>query len=191
MIKIHQLGLKKLSRSTVIMGAIVSVVPMVLAAPGLAQNICRPQASIPPNENVDRQVPESNSLTNRTNPNNRLNSVVQLPLPENQTQVAANVGLTAGKVNIMLKNNTNAPITYQVLGNTPPRTLLGRQEIVLRELPAPVSIPIYRQDGGLLLVTPRASDRFGMLEVNLDETNNFSSQQSALTIDNQGRVLLN
>ncbi|MBW4622018.1 MAG: hypothetical protein KME17_22020 [Cyanosarcina radialis HA8281-LM2] len=169
---------------------ILLVVMGGLVTPSLAQTICRPPTSTQPGQNSDRTA-EILTIPNSTTLNAPDSGVLQPPLPEEQMKAAANVELVGGKINVMLKNNTNAPLTYQVMGHTSTRTLLGRKAVVLQDLPAPVTINMNRNDGGLLVVTPAASDRPGMLNVTLDGTNTLSSQQSTISINNVGQVLLN
>jgi hypothetical protein len=162
-----------------------------LAAPSLAQTICRPQTSTQQGQSSDRPAAQILTVPNITTLNNPNNAVGRTPLPEEQMKAAANVELVGGKINVMLKNNTNAPLSYEVMGHTQVRTLLGQKEVLLQDLPAPVTININRNDGGLLVVTPVASNRSGMLNVTLDGTNTLNSQQSTMTINNVGQVLLN
>ncbi|MBD0390243.1 MAG: hypothetical protein ICV54_28025, partial [Nostoc sp. C3-bin3] len=98
----------------------------------------------------------------RTNVN-----VIQPPAPESRQSAIATITPTAGTVDVKLKNNTNAGISYQAIGQTQPRYLAGGQEFVLRGLPTPISITLVRQDGGLLKVMPMSTSE-GTLAVSLD-----------------------
>lgn len=124
---------------------------------------------------------------------------IQPPIPENRQsamsgdkplRVYATVRATAGTVNVKLKNNTNAGISFQAIGYTEPRYLKGGQEFVLQNLPTPVSITLVRQDGGLLKVMPLSTSQ-GTLAVSLDETTNFNNDQGVLRIQRDGQVFLN
>ncbi|WP_414513897.1 hypothetical protein [Nostoc sp. PCC 9305] len=121
----------------------------------------------------------------RTNVN-----VIQPPAPESRQSAIATITPTAGTVNVKLKNNTNAGISYQAIGQTQPRYLAGGQEFVLRNLPTPISITLVRQDGGLLKVMPTSTSE-GTLGVSLDETTNFDDNQGVLRIQKDGQVFLN
>ncbi|MBC1225167.1 hypothetical protein GNF10_20155 [Nostoc sp. UCD121] len=130
----------------------------------------------------------------RTNVN-----VIQPPAPESRQsamsndkplRVYATITPTAGTVDVKLKNNTNAGISYQAIGQTQPRYLAGGQEFVLRNLPTPISITLVRQDGGLLKVMPTSTSE-GTLAVSLDETTNFDDNQGVLRIQKDGQVFLN
>ncbi|MBE9104712.1 hypothetical protein IQ229_07075 [Nostoc cf. edaphicum LEGE 07299] len=123
----------------------------------------------------------------RTNVN-----VIQPPAPESRQSAIATITPTAGTVDVKLKNNTNAGISYQAIGQTQPRYLAGGQEFVLRNLPTPISITLVRQDGGLLKVMPMStSESEGTLAVSLDETTNFDDNQGVLRIQKDGQVFLN
>ncbi|MGH8001492.1 MAG: hypothetical protein ACREPR_19250 [Brasilonema sp.] len=131
--------------------------------------------------------------------NRRRSTVIQPPFPESRQsamsddkplRVYATITPTSGTVNVKLKNNTNAGISYQAIGQTQPRYLAGGQEFVLRALPTPISITLVRQDGGLLKVMPMSTSE-GTLSVSLDETTNFDNNQGVLRIQKDGQVFLN
>lgn len=114
------------------------------------------------------------------------------PLPEQQQPPSATVTPTDGKVSVKLVNATGANITYQVIGDTNQRTLAGKSDVMLQDLPTPVTVTFKRQDGGLLQVTPQASsEQSGMLEVTLAETTDLGTDKSAMRINSTGGVYLN
>jgi hypothetical protein len=115
---------------------------------------------------------------------------IQQPLPESQQSAIATVTPRAGTVDVKLKNNTNTPISYQVIGHTQTRYLPGGQEFVLKDLPTPVTITVVRQDSGLLKVIPTSTSE-GTIAVSLDETTNFGNNQGVLRIQNDGQVFWN
>ncbi|QFS50719.1 hypothetical protein [Nostoc sphaeroides] len=132
-------------------------------------------------------------------PMNGRGSVIQTPFPESRQsamsddkplRVYATITPTAGTVDVKLKNNTNAGISYQAIGQTQARYLAGGQEFVLRNLPTPISITLVRQDGGLLKVIPTSTSN-GTLAVSLDETTKFDDNQGVLRIQKDGQVFLN
>ncbi|MEP6542857.1 hypothetical protein NDI47_11830 [Microcoleus vaginatus GB1-A2] len=69
--------------------------------------------------------------------------------------------------------------------------LAGKAEIVLQNLPTPVTVKMVRVDGGLLKVIPMSSSEKGMLAVSIDETSNFGGNQGVLRIQPNGQVFLN
>ncbi|MBH8556100.1 hypothetical protein I8751_27930 [Nostocaceae cyanobacterium CENA357] len=113
-----------------------------------------------------------------------------IPAPESRQYAIANVTPTASTVDVKLKNNTNAGISYQAIGQTQPRYLAGGQEFTLQDLPTPISITLVRQDGGLLKVMPMSTSE-GTLAVSLDETTNLDNNQGVLRIQKDGQVFLN
>lgn len=117
-------------------------------------------------------------------------TVAQPPLPEARANAIASVMPMDGNVNVRLKNNTNALITYEAVGYTGRRSLPGGEEIVLRNLPVPVTITTVRQDEGLVDVTPVSSEQ-GVLEVSLNESKNLDDNAGALRIQKDGQVFLN
>jgi hypothetical protein len=112
----------------------------------------------------------------------------QRSLPEGQQPVLATIMPQMGKVGVMLKNATDAPITYQVLGNTQQRTLAGRGEIMLQALPVPTTLTFLRPDGGLVRVVPIANSQPGVLDVTLNGAMGLSDSQTTLRIQDSGKV---
>jgi hypothetical protein len=84
-----------------------------------------------------------------------------------------------------------AKVTYQVIGDTAPRSLQGRSDVMLKSLSTPITITFQREDGGFLLVTPQPSSQAGMLEVRFNETGDASEGRSAMRIQRNGSVFLN
>jgi uncharacterized protein YsxB (DUF464 family) len=117
--------------------------------------------------------------------------VIQPPLPETRSDAIANVMPMDGMVDVKLKNNTNAFISYEAVGHTQRRFLVAGEEIVLQDVPTPVTITTVRQDGGLLDVSPVSTSEAGMLEVSLDESTNLDDNLGALRIQKDGQVFLN
>jgi hypothetical protein len=150
-------------------------------------------AGCPPNAATLRMQPQRQTLGQPTvivvpiRPGVR---PIQPTIPENRQSAIATITPTAGTVNVKLKNNTNAGISFQAIGYTEPRYLAGGQEFVLQDLPTPVSITLVRQDGGLLKVMPMSNSQ-GTLAVSLDETTNFNNDQGVLRIQRDGQVFLN
>ncbi len=117
-------------------------------------------------------------------------SVIAPPLPEQQQSPIASVTPTNGQVSVRIKNDTNAAINYEVIGHTERRVLVGGQEVVLQNLPVPVTITTVRQDNGFVQVIP-VSTKSGMIEFSLDEQTNPSNEQSVIRIQQSGQVYLN
>jgi hypothetical protein len=109
------------------------------------------------------------------------------PLQTPSTRIA----LANGKVNVRLVNETAANITYQVIGDTAPRSLPGKSDVTLQALDAPVTVTFERQDSGQLIVTPQASSEPGSLEVRFNEATNAAQGRSAMRIERNGSVFLN
>ncbi|MBR8838747.1 MAG: hypothetical protein DSM106950_33275 [Stigonema ocellatum SAG 48.90 = DSM 106950] len=118
-------------------------------------------------------------------------SVIQTAPPQQQQAAVATVIPTDGKISVRLVNQTNAPISYQALGDTAPRTLQGKSDVVLQGLRIPATVTFYRQDHGLLMVTPQGSSQQGMLQLTLRETTDQAIDKSALRIEKNGAVYLN
>ncbi|WP_335093348.1 hypothetical protein [Nostoc sp.] len=115
----------------------------------------------------------------------------QQPLVEPRQAPSATIALINGMVNIRLVNNTAAKITFQVIGDTAPRSLEGKSDVTLQALKAPVTVTFERQDGGQLIVTPQGSSEPGSLEVTFKESTNATQGRSAMRIERNGSVFLN
>lgn len=104
---------------------------------------------------------------------------------------SATIALTNGRVNVRLVNDTAANVTFQVIGDTAPRSLQGKSDVTLQGLRAPVTVTFEREDGGQLIVTPQASSEPGSLEVTFNEATNAAQGRSAMRIERNGSVFLN
>lgn len=115
---------------------------------------------------------------------------VQPPLPEERSQPVASIAPMNGMATVQLTNNTNAIVTYEVIGDTQRRVLQGGGQAVLRGISLPATITAVRQDEGLLRMAPIRSAE-GVLEVSLDEETTLDSNQGVLRIQEDGQVFLN
>lgn len=141
----------------------------------------RSQPTSPPN---DQGTPSTSPQSEPTP-----GSVIQPPLPEEQQDPSAIVTPRNGMVSIRLVNETGANITYQVIDNTDQRSLQGKSNVMLQDLPIPVTLTFKRQDAGLLSVTPASSEP-GMLEVTFRETTDLGTDKSTMRIQEAGGVYL-
>jgi hypothetical protein len=116
--------------------------------------------------------------------------ITQPPFPAQQQPIAATITPNKSRVSIRLVNDSNAPISYQAIGDTALRTLPGRSFITLQGLKVPTTLTFFRQDRGLLMATPKLIPE-GMLELRLRETTNFTMDNTALRIEANGNVFLN
>lgn len=208
MYKHNQLCSIKVKKLRIILGSLLVSLPFIpsaaSAAPSSVLNPC-PRIYYEEPYNSTRIVPSGcppNSVTRllqEQTPAQLGNShgrssvaiPIQPPLPETRSNAIAKVMPMDGKVDVRLENNTNAKISYQAIGYTEPRILLGREAIVLRNLPTPVTVTVVRQDGGLLRVVPLSTSKQGVLEVSLDEAKSLGNNQGALRIQQDGQVFLN
>ncbi|MCC5645052.1 hypothetical protein LC607_19340 [Nostoc sp. CHAB 5824] len=113
------------------------------------------------------------------------------PLLQPRQTPSATIAVTNGRVNIRLVNDTAANVTYQVIGDTAPRSLQGKSDVTLQSLSAPVTVTFEREDGGQLTVTPQPSSEPGSLEVTFKEATNVVQGRSTLRIERNGSVFLN
>lgn len=116
--------------------------------------------------------------------------VPQPPLPEERSQAVARVEPVNGTVNVLLSNDTNAVVTYEVTGQTGRRYLSGGEEARLLNLTLPVTITAVRQDEGLLELIPVEAQE-GMLEFSIEEDVGLDDTQGVVRIQEDGQVFLN
>ncbi|NJR50301.1 MAG: hypothetical protein HC780_12760 [Leptolyngbyaceae cyanobacterium CSU_1_3] len=113
------------------------------------------------------------------------------PYPDQQFVPQARVALTGDRINVMLRNNTYASITYQVIGDTKPRTLAGRSTVMLQRLKMPLTLTLDRQDAGLLKVTSKVMAKMdNTVEFGLDTTTDLSTDATTLRIEKTGSVFI-
>ncbi|WP_414621295.1 hypothetical protein [Calothrix sp. CCY 0018] len=150
-------------------------------------------AGCPPNAATERWNKTGQAVDQSINVVAPVTSVkpVQPPLPENRANAIATIKPMMGKVSVMLKNDTNARISYQAVTHTQVRYLEGGEEVTLQDIPIPVTITMVREDKGLLRVMPMSTEEDGMLTVTLDEETKFDDNQGVLRIQEDGQVFLN
>lgn len=112
------------------------------------------------------------------------------PLPEESSNAIATVTPINGKVSVKLTNTTNTAITYEAIEYTERRTLAAKQEVVLKDLPAPVTLTLVRPDNGFIQIAATATTS-GLLEISLSEGKSLNEQQSAIRIQQNGKVFVN
>ena len=177
----------------VICGSLLAVVPAVCATTSRGANaltsVAIPVAQLNLSSSLISQVPSDGPGSPRESAP-PLTDPVAPPLPEQQKPPVAKVVPVDGKVNVKLVNQTYTNITYQAVGDTKPRTLAGRSDVTLKDLKTPVNITFQRPDRGLLRVSPQSPEA-GLLEVSLVEATNLSADSIAMTIQENGDVLLN
>ncbi len=113
------------------------------------------------------------------------------PLPAESSNAIATVAPINGKVSVKLKNNTNTAITYEAIEYTQRRTLTAKAEVVLKDLPTPVTLTLVRPDNGFIQIAATSANNSGLLEVSLSEGQTLNEQQSAIRIQQNGRVFVN
>lgn len=155
-----------------------------------------PDTSVTPQGSTTQSTPSQGNTYNQgasVNPQTSIGgTTTQTPLPSQQQAPSATIALANGRVNINLVNDTAATITYQLIGDTAPRTLPGKSNVMLQNINAPVTVTFEREDGGLLTVTPQpSSDQQGMLEVRLNEATDVAQDRKAMRIQEDGSIFLN
>jgi hypothetical protein len=155
----------------------------IAQAPSTPSGVLNPKPSIF-NEQLYRR---DRSPINTTDPS----APLVPPLPEESSNAIATVTPINGKVSVKLTNTTNTAITYEAIAYTDLRTLAPKTEIVLKDLPAPVTITLVRPDNGFIQIAATSLANSGLLEVSLSEAQALNEQQSTIRIQKSGSVLVN
>jgi hypothetical protein len=150
---------------------------------------CPPNAAtqrlIETGEQQDRALPSPTGPSEGSTP-------LQPPLPENRANAAATIALVNNSFDVQLSNNTNALVSYEVIGQTQRRYLQAGEEVLLQGIPAPATITFVRQDNGFVEAMPLSSAQPGLLTVSLDEdASPLDQTQGVLRIQDDGQVFLN
>lgn len=145
----------------------------------------------PPNAASPRDQASQLMNTQRTPVTSPSGNLIQPPLPEVRSDVVARIQPTNGTVDVRLKNNTDAVVSYQAIGHTDRRYMSGGEEVILQNLPTPVTITAVRQDEGWLKMMPISVDETGQLEVMFEQETTLDSNQGVLRIQEDGQVLVN
>jgi hypothetical protein len=116
-------------------------------------------------------------------------TMLQPPLSPPELAPIGTVQLQTGQVNVQLKNMTNTPITYAAVGHMPQRTLGAKADLLLQDLPTPVTLTFLRPDTGFVRVTMAANAESGALVLLLDEAMDLSNSQTSVRIQSDGDVL--
>lgn len=127
----------------------------------------------------------------RTPVNNTPSTPLVPPLPEESSEAIATVAPINGKVSVKLTNTTNTAITYEAIKYTEGRTLAAKTEVVLKDLPTPVTITLVRPDNGFVQIAATSAANSGLLEIYLSEGKTLNDQQSAIRIQQDGKVFVN
>lgn len=129
---------------------------------------------------------------NRNPPRTPTTLPVQPPLPEQRSQPVASVVPTNGTINMRLKNDTNVIVTYEAVQYTPRRSLRPGEEVLLRNVPVPVTVTFVRQDNGFVEVIPVNTPERELLSLTLDEdTTPLDRNQGVIRVQQNGQVFLN
>ncbi|MBW4664174.1 MAG: hypothetical protein KME01_08245 [Chroococcus sp. CMT-3BRIN-NPC107] len=123
--------------------------------------------------------------------NTEPNAPLVPPLPEENSEAIATVIPINGKVSVKLTNTTNTAITYEAIKYTEGRTLAAKGEVVLKDLPTPVTITLVRPDNGFIQIAATSVANSGLLEVSLSEGKALNDRQSAIIIQQSGKVFVN
>lgn len=135
-------------------------------------------------ESTGKPVKEEHPTTPSTSDPYPTEEPDQFPLP------SARVSPVDGMVTLRLINPSNILINYQVVGGSRELTLGERSQAELAGFGLPLTLTYQRQDGGLLLVFPRAVAP-GVLEVRFQPTSDFDKDTKSLNIPENGSVFLN
>lgn len=113
-----------------------------------------------------------------------------ISLPDSSNEVITSIKPQSGTINIRLENDTNATVSYQLVGHTGDRWLMGEEQVYLTGIPVPVTLTLVREDDGLLKVIPIGSDT-DELNITIEENLTFDDTQGVVRVQENGNVLIN
>ncbi|MCT7990922.1 hypothetical protein [Laspinema olomoucense] len=121
---------------------------------------------------------------------NKLQAQAQpMPLPQNVQMPVAYVPPGTAPVAVEIINSTNTPITYEAIGETGDRTLVGGEGAMLMDLQIPLTVTFERPDGGLIQAEPQVIAP-GEIRIYLTEANNLDSDITNMRIEPNGSMYL-
>ncbi|MGB3189079.1 MAG: hypothetical protein WBB43_06575 [Limnoraphis sp.] len=138
-------------------------------------------------ETNTRQM-EMDANTGQYKPSSRV-GVIQPPMPAAQMRTMGNINVNGSTVNVSLNNDTNANITYQVIGHTDDRLLSGGNEAELLNLPLPITITVLREDAGLIDIQDMMAED-GEVSFSLEEEGNLTGSEKTIRIQEDGTVFV-
>jgi hypothetical protein len=94
----------------------------------------------------------------------------------------------SGQITMRLKNTMQTMVNYQALGETGMRSLQSGEEILMQNLPLPITLTLNRADGGLVKVVPMSNEREGILGIAITEANGLSDSQLNILVQSEGQV---
>ncbi len=112
-----------------------------------------------------------------------------MPLPQNVQMPVAYVLPGNAPVAVEIINRTNTSITYEAIGETRDRTLVGGEEAMLMDLQIPLTVTFERPDGGLIQARPEIIAP-GEIRIYLDEAKSLDSDISNMRIEPNGNMYL-
>lgn len=113
--------------------------------------------------------------------------VIQPPMPSRQMRTMGNIAVDGDTVDVTLNNDTNAQVTYQVIGHTDDRILPGGNEAELLDIPLPVTITIIREDQGLIDIQNMLDEEEGV-QFTLQEEGDLTGSKKTIRIQEDGTV---
>lgn len=162
---------------------------LAIAQPAFAQVNLRPSIFNEPPYNRTRPIATPPVTTSpATTPPTTTPAPSLTEEPEQIPEVT--IAPANGAVSVTLNNQTAAPIRYQVIGDTEPRTLAGRSQVSLQSLRLPMTLTFRREDGGLLQPVLLPGSAEGTLDLNLSEATDLSVDRLTLVVDQAGQAFL-
>lgn len=165
---------------------------MVRVPPGCPANDYTQEVDIEEELETETNTRQREMNTNTRQDNRQYNrpgrvGVIQPPMPADQMRTMGNINVNGSTVNVTLNNDTNANITYQVIGQTNDRLLSGGNEAELLNLPLPITITVQREDSGLIDIKNQVSED-GEVSFSLEEEGNSSASQLTIRIQEDGTI---
>lgn len=167
-------------------GLLVSLTTISLAGgpPPQTKPVAKPSSKPAVPQAAPQTTPQAVPQTTMPQATPQTNTLPKFPFP------SAKVAPSSGTLTIRLVNNTNVPISYQIVGYAAEKTLEKGATMEINKLTTPLNITYQRQDGGFLIAMPKATDP-QILDVTFSLTNDLNADTKSMNIQADGLVFLN
>ncbi|EAW35036.1 hypothetical protein L8106_07971 [Lyngbya sp. PCC 8106] len=167
---------------------------MVRVPPGCPDNDYTREVGVKEELETETNTSQREMNTNTRQYNRQYNrpgqvGVIQPPMPTRQMRTMGNIDINGRTVDVSLNNDTNAGVTYQVIGHTDDRLLYEGNETELLNLPLPVTITVLREDAGLIDIQDMMAEN-GEVQFKLQEEGNLTGSEKTIRIQEDGTVFV-
>lgn len=116
--------------------------------------------------------------------------IAQLPPIRSRQEVVASLNPVSGPVSVVVQNDSQADLTYQVIGDTEPRDLASGEEAELTNLQVPITLSFYRKSGGLINPSVEVSQDSDRIRLYLNSADTLDRDRGVMVVEESGNIYL-